>query len=57
MSKKLTVIVPDETKGGTITILIKNQDGSMSLKTAGIETTDIIYWRKINLEQEVKEWD
>lgn len=41
MGKRIILEVPDETKGGTITILVEQTNRSLSLKTCGIETKDI----------------
>lgn len=47
--RKIIINVPDNAKGGTVSIMVAELDGSVSLKTVGITTQDILNGNEIDV--------
>lgn len=47
--KKIIINIPDNAKGGTVSIMVAELDGSVSLKTVGIRTQDILDGNEIDV--------
>lgn len=52
MSRPLMLYIPDDTRAITISVVVKNPDGSATLKTVGVDTQQILEGRDVEIKIE-----
>lgn len=50
MSRPLMLYIPDDTRALTISVVVRNPDGSATLKTIGVNTEQILAGRDVEIE-------
>lgn len=54
MSRPLMLYIPDNARALTISVVVRNPDGSATLKTVGVDTKQILEGRDVEIEIEDK---